>query len=584
MLMLSDVGEDESLWLKLVGSFGATSEELSKHRPIDLTRIPERAPLAGDAVLMSHVIRALIGSLHALTDEVETLKTLPRRTDENREKLEQLGDEVTALRGHASAQAESRKDRIILNVRARILRPALSAWSEVAATQRRARRLAALRLANPGLCRTWASWKAHVARKEANLASSLRCSEIACRFVERAVSQTLAGAWRLWGRYCAPREQRVRASVPHGWRILMSAVWRTWLRDVRATRLAARQRALEGTGSSAQAASPPDPAGAAASVQDAPPVRVAGRPPPPRPSSPPTRRPAASAGFLSVFGQSMAYREVALQRANALCVSEHNRASSLQARLAHSEARAAVLERRAVLRSKAAAGAATGAAAASSVHAHLRAKVAAEVASQASLLLRGDLGGDTAANGPREADEATASFKAIMAAMQLGQQAVPGPSATHPPPTTPVTCEEGESIALPTHSNLAGPVGPVLPVQPAGSSSASMCATIAASTAAPPSMASAASPRVRGPHHVQSARGRPGGSSAPAHRPAPPRPRAAANSTSLRSRAIQAASHTATPGASSTSHARAQPAASSGAAISSRVALTVGVAPWPGES
>ena len=192
ILMLSDVGNDDALWTKLVGSYGSDAAGDSKHESVDIGRIPEHAPLAGDTVLMSHVMRALIGSVASLTEEVEVLKTLPRRTDENREEIARLARASDALRGQAIAHDDTRKARAILDWRRRIQQPALHAWAELAAAQRKARRLAVLNAASPGLCRCWERWRALTANQFADLAALLRTSDMAVRAAQvRRLSRLL---------------------------------------------------------------------------------------------------------------------------------------------------------------------------------------------------------------------------------------------------------------------------------------------------------------------------------------------------------------------------------------------------------
>ena len=95
---------------------------------------------------------------------------------------------------------------------------------------------------------------------------------------------------------------------------------------------------------------------------------------------------------------------------------------------------------------------------------------------------------------------------------------------TTAPQTAPTTAPTTAHQTAPLWSSTANQVRDHLP-KPASPAAAAAAAAAAAT--------SALSPRVRGPRHVLSARAvhrdRPGG--APAHRPAPPRPRSAGSST-----------------------------------------------------
>lgn len=194
MVLLPEVAEDDALWGKLVSSYGTTMAD-SKHEMVDVSRIPERAPLAGDPILMSHVMRALMRALHDLSEEVELLKTLPRRTDANREEVERLSAETSAMRAHARAQLETRKARTIMAARRRVTLPAIRAWAELMAAQRRARRLSALSATNPGLCRSLRRWRAHATHQASAFAAALRCSSMTRAAVLALAYRGLADAW-----------------------------------------------------------------------------------------------------------------------------------------------------------------------------------------------------------------------------------------------------------------------------------------------------------------------------------------------------------------------------------------------------
>ena len=368
---------------------------------------------------------------------------------------------------------------------------------------------------------------------------------------------------------------------------------------------------------------------------------------------------------LSIFGKSVAPRcqqdprDLALDRANALAATEHNRASSLQARLALAEARAAVLERREVLRTSAA----DPRASLPHVQACVRAAVASAVDVEVASIFDGAFDGaapapERSGERPAERSAEAPSIASLLAAMHLGQEPLnlgdldhlvgsrggsrldleghlapepgpsgqpretfpfepapdgahtcasrgesrgesrePAPDGAHARPSSPthptsqrgaylgvnlgpthqalpqdlrawpedgsgeeltmpwphVRHEEGETVGAPRPAMTATLTMPRPALTTAITTSpqtaplwsstanqvrdrlakpASPAAAAAAATAAA-AAASALSPRVRGPRHVLSARAvhrdRPGG--APAHRPAPPRPRSAGSST-----------------------------------------------------
>jgi hypothetical protein len=360
MVLLPEVADDDSLWGKLVNSYGTTMAD-SKHEMVDVSRIPERAPLAGDPILMSHVMRALMRALHDLSEEVELLKTLPRRTDANREEVERLSAETSAMRAHARTQLETRKARTIMEARRRVTLPAIRAWAELMVAQRRARRLSALSATNPGLCRSLRRWRAHATQQASTFAAALRCASMTRAAVQALAYRGLADAWWEWAsNFGSVRERRVRLSGPRGWRLLMRATMGTWRRRVQSGRSinGDRGRSREMTRDSGWA--PPRRPAPTLTVVTAPPA-AAPKEAPTRSTSPTGGRPTAPLDLtLSVFGKSVAPRcmqnprDLALDRATALAAAEHNRASSLQARLTLTEARAAVLERREVLRTSAA--------------------------------------------------------------------------------------------------------------------------------------------------------------------------------------------------------------------------------------
>ena len=429
MVLLPEVAEDDALWGKLVSSYGTTMAD-SKHEMVDVSRIPERAPLAGDPILMSHVMRALMRALHDLSEEVELLKTLPRRTDANREEVERLSAETSAMRAHARAQLETRKARTIMAARRRVTLPAIRAWAELMAAQRRARRLSALSATNPGLCRSLRRWRAHATHQASAFAAALRCSSMTRAAVLALAYRGLADAWWQWAsNFGSVRERRVRLSGPRGWRLLMRATMGTWRRRVQSGRSinGDRGRSREMTRDSGWA--PPRRPAPTLTVVTAPPA-AAPKEAPTRSTSPAGGRPTAPLDLtLSVFGKSVAPRcmqnprDLALDRANALAAAEHNRASSLQARLTLTEARAAVLERREVLRTSAADPRAT----LPHVQAQVRAAVASAVDVEVASIFDGAFDGvapapERSGERPAERSADAPSIATLLAAMHLGQE------------------------------------------------------------------------------------------------------------------------------------------------------------------
>ena len=436
MVLLPEVGDDDALWGKLVSSYGTTMAD-SKHEMVDVSRIPERAPLAGDPILMSHVMRALMRALHDLSEEVELLKTLPLRTDANREEVERLSAETSAMRAHARAQLETRKARTIMAARRRVTLPAIRAWAELMAAQRRARRLSALSATNPGLCRSLRRWRAHATHQASAFAAALRCSSMTRAAVLALAYRGLADAWWQWAcTFGSVRERRVRLSGPRGWRLLMRATMGTWRRRVQAAaRNGNRGRSREMQRDSGWA--PPRRPAPTLTVVTAPPA-AAPKEAPTRSTSPTGGRPGAPLDLtlsifgkstLSIFGKSVAPRcqqdprDLALDRANALAATEHNRASSLQARLALAEARAAVLERREVLRTSAADPRAN----LPHVQACVRAAVASAVDVEVASIFDGAFDGvapapERSGERPAERSAEAPSIASLLAAMHLGQE------------------------------------------------------------------------------------------------------------------------------------------------------------------
>jgi hypothetical protein len=352
ILCMEQVGADDALWTKLLASYGSAARPSA----VDVARIPERAPLAADPLLMSHVVKALISSIANLSDEVEALKTLPLRVDAQRERMDELGAQTAGqlqalssrterLRAQADSHTATRLARALLESCTSTLRPAMRAWAELARQQRETRRYVALSALNPELRRCWERWRrcqsATAERTRAELVESVHA-----RVAERRRVQMLH-EWFRWAKEERPRRITRRRSLVL---ILGRALthWASHTRGSRAELAAAAAAAVKRANATLDGAKHGRPSASVGTNTD--------KPPPYRvPSPPPPVVRAGATGWhrdLSLYGTALSARDERSLRDAALATSEQQRITDLERQLAVSEARASVLERRQGLRPK----------------------------------------------------------------------------------------------------------------------------------------------------------------------------------------------------------------------------------------
>jgi hypothetical protein len=168
MMQLSEMGEDEGLWAKVLATYGGEIEGC-----VAIARLQDVVPMDPRISLM---MRAMVASVATVE---ERLARQARRTAD---------------------QGASRANRIILNMRRKIIEPVYHAWVELVSSKKRIGQRAAKAAFNGSLGRAWRQWSS-VAEALAETRQRLR------RFGARFVQQGLGRAWNAW---LAVAEQRAR--------------------------------------------------------------------------------------------------------------------------------------------------------------------------------------------------------------------------------------------------------------------------------------------------------------------------------------------------------------------------------------
>jgi hypothetical protein len=126
MMQLSEMGEDEGLWAKVLATYGGEIEGC-----VAIARLQDVVPMDPRISLM---MRAMVASVATVE---ERLARQARRTAD---------------------QVASRANRIILNMRRKIIEPVYHAWVELVSSKKRIGQRAAKAAFNGSLGRAWRQW------------------------------------------------------------------------------------------------------------------------------------------------------------------------------------------------------------------------------------------------------------------------------------------------------------------------------------------------------------------------------------------------------------------------------------------
>ena len=356
--------EDGAIWCRLATQFGDGASQAPDTAEVELDRLPAAAikPVV-DPSITAHVIKGLVASLCSLSATVEELqseKVLERVAELEKQNAEQAL-EIGRLRHLESRRADRTKASALLAIWRGGIQPSFDAWARLVEEVRAQRREAARRALRPGLLRCFVRWKQQTA-VEMNgafmkglvlqMMPSLRKYE-----VQRCLQLWIAGVERI--HHQASVEQR-------GLELLLLAYLQRWSVRVKAL-LSAPPRMADvekpkalypgGTAHSQKVkgpygANPNHPA--TARIRTHPqegPATGRGLCANARPTSPSPR--AVATGWhqdLNIYGTALSHTDEQLIQAEQLRDSAKGKVEQLEARLALAEARAAILERRQVLR------------------------------------------------------------------------------------------------------------------------------------------------------------------------------------------------------------------------------------------
>ena len=315
---------DSGMWRRLSTQFGDGSSQAEDTAEIDLANLPEHTP---HPALMSHVLRGLIGSLASMSTAVGELQaqSLVKRVERlERSGVEQAA-EIVALKARAAQQREVRKGRLLTSAwRSAVFMP-FDSWANLAASQRATRRAASMRALAPGYTRCFLRWQRQAARQAAAATIPQRTLQLRLVMCRRETVRALAS----WVEATRTRRRHTKCSRC-GRELLLGMCFHRWVSSVGD--------------------------GAAATDESRRPKSAPSKPRSKRPTSP-------GAGYvrglatgwhqdLAMYGTGLSHREETRLQAQHAKQSAHLKVQALEARLAYAEARAAVLERRHMLRER----------------------------------------------------------------------------------------------------------------------------------------------------------------------------------------------------------------------------------------
>ena len=167
LLSLSEMGEDDALWERLVSKFGERDAEEAGEEGggrIRIDRISDLVPMDPRLNLM---MKAMVSSVAGVSERLERAQA------------------------RAATQGERKAQRVILMMRKKIIQPVFAAWAELVQTRLRNGRKAARAALHSGLGKGWRRWVECWSDEKAT-------RERLAKFMRRLMNREIGRGWNQW--------------------------------------------------------------------------------------------------------------------------------------------------------------------------------------------------------------------------------------------------------------------------------------------------------------------------------------------------------------------------------------------------